>query len=373
MVTSSTMETAVPLITSYSNRRRELQAFDDTKAGVKGLVDAGIQKVPNIFIHPPDAFGKNSSDKCKEFSIPTIDFECLDKDPTSRQDIVEKVRCASETFGFFQVVNHGIPVSVLEEALHGVHRFFDQDSEVKKQLYTRDYTKKLVYNTNYDLFSSPAANWRDTFSSFMAPSPPQPEELPAACRDIMMEYSKQVMKLGITLFELLSKALGLDPNYLQDMECAKGLIFIGHCYPACPQPELTLGATKHTDDGFLTVLLQDQIGALQFLHEDHWIDVPPLPGALIVNIADLLQLITNDRFKSVEHRVVANHIGPRVSVACFFSTSVMPSTKLYGPIKELVSEDNPPKYRETTVQEYVSHSFSKGLDGESRLQHFRLI
>ena len=104
-----------------------------------------------------------------------------------------------------------------------------------------------------------------------------------------MEYSKQVMKLGITLFELLSKALGLDTNHLKDMECAKGLALVCHCYPPCPQPELTLGATKHTDDGFITVLLQDQIGGLQILHQDHWIDVPPLPGALIVNIGDLLQ------------------------------------------------------------------------------------
>ena len=182
VVTNSTMEAPVPLIASYSNRLRELQAFDDTKAGVKGLVDAGVQKIPNIFVHPADAFDKNPIDKCKEFSIPIIDLKGLNNDLTSHQEIVDKVRCASETFGFFQVVNHGIPLNVLEEMLHGVHRFFEQDTEVKKQFYTRDYTKKVVYNTNFDLFSAPAANWRDTFICFMAPSPPQPEELPAPCR-----------------------------------------------------------------------------------------------------------------------------------------------------------------------------------------------
>ncbi|KAL8104940.1 hypothetical protein AgCh_028920 [Apium graveolens] len=363
---------ALPSIKCYTNRRSELQAFDDTKAGVKGLVDAGVQKIPNIFVHPPDAFDNNSSDKCKELSIPIIDLKGLDKDLINHQEIVDKVRCASETFGFFQVVNHGIPVTVLEEMLQGVHRFFDQDTEVKKQVYTRDHANKVVYNSNFDLFSSPAANWRDTFYCFMVPTPPQLEELPAPCRDILMEYSKQVKELGVILFELLSKALGLDTSHLRDLECAKGLVVACHCYPPCPQPELTLGATKHSDDGFLTVLLQDQIGGLQIHHQDHWIDVPPFPGALIVNIGDLLQLITNDRFKSVEHRVVSNHIGPRVSVACFFSTSLRPSTKLYGPIKELVSEDDPPKYRETTVQDFVSYSFLKGLDGESRLLHFRL-
>lgn len=84
------------------------------------------------------------------------------------------------------------------------------------------------------------------------------------------------------------------------------------------------------------------------------------------------QLISNDKFKSVEHRVVANRQGPRVSVACFFSTSFRPSSKVYGPIQDLVSEDDPPKYRETTVQEYVSYSFSKGLDGISPLLHFKI-
>jgi len=70
--------------------------------------------------------------------------------------------------------------------------------------------------------------------------------------------------------------------------------------------------------------------------------------------------------------VVANRVGPRVSVASFFSTSLQPSTKLYGPIKDLVSEDNPPKYRETTVQGYVSYSLGRGLDGTSPLPHFRI-
>nr|AYC63496.1 2-oxoglutarate-dependent dioxygenase [Scoparia dulcis] len=367
------MESSNP-ISSKFDRASELKAFDDTKAGVKGLVDAGVEKIPQIFHIPSLQANADEGANVNKvnFSIPIIDLKGIDNNSRLREEIVAQISHASETWGFFQVVNHGIPVELMEEMLHGVRRFYEQDDEIKKQYYTRDLTKKFVYHTNFDLFTAPAANWRDTFFSYMAPNPPKPEELPAACRDIQIEYSKHVMSLGHRLLVLLSEALGLEPTHLIDMDCANGLTFVGHYYPACPQPELTLGASKHSDDSFLTVLLQDQIGGLQIFLENQWIDVPPAPGALLINIGDLLQLVSNDKFKSIQHRVLANKEGPRVSVACFFSTSLVPTAKLYGPIKELITEDNPPKYRETTIHEFVSYNFSKGLDGVSSLLHFKI-
>lgn len=111
----------------------------------------------------------------------------------------------------------------------------------------------------------------------------------SSCRDILLEYGTHVKNLGISLFELLSEALGLHSDHLKDMGCAEGLLSLCHYYPACPEPELTLGTTKHSDNCFLTVLLQDDIGGLQGLYQDKWIDIPPVPGALVVNIGDLLQ------------------------------------------------------------------------------------
>ncbi|KAF5202954.1 1-aminocyclopropane-1-carboxylate oxidase-like protein [Thalictrum thalictroides] len=208
------------------NRAEELKAFDDTKKGVKGLVDLGINKIPKIFIRQPDENQK--SDELIDHSdiqIPVIDLQ------GDHQEVIDKVMKASEEWGFFQVVNHGVPLSVLDEMIKGVIRFNEQDDEVKNEYYTRDRSKKVWYNSNVDLYVSKAANWRDTLTVNMIRSDPMnPEKLPAACRDITIEYTKHITVLGDTLFELLSEAL-------------------------------------------------------------------------VVNIGDLLQITSNDRLKSVEHRL----------------------------------------------------------------------
>lgn len=98
-----------------------------------------------------------------------------------------------------------------------------------------------------------------------------------------------MMKIGKLLFELLSEALGLSPNYLNDIGCSEGLALGSHYYPPCPQPNLTLGTSEHSDNVFITVLFQDHIGGLQIRHQKKWVDVPPVTGALVVNVGELMQ------------------------------------------------------------------------------------
>ncbi|KAL0457028.1 UNVERIFIED_CONTAM: 1-aminocyclopropane-1-carboxylate oxidase [Sesamum latifolium] len=121
------MMVAMDSAQSKLDRARELRAFDDTKAGVKGLVDAVVENVPQIFVLPhDDNMTKNGTgDTAKaNFTVPVIDLQGVDQnDSTLHQEIVDRIRHASETWGFFQVVNHGIPVGVLEEMLRGVRRF----------------------------------------------------------------------------------------------------------------------------------------------------------------------------------------------------------------------------------------------------------
>lgn len=354
------------------DRTSELKVFDDTKAGVKGLVDAGATKIPRIFIHPNPhptiTTTPPNNNNNKIISIPVIDLS-----GPHRSDVVRQIGEAAEKLGMFQVVGHGIPrEEVLEEMIRGVRRFHEEDGEVKKRYYSRDSKRKVMFNSNFDLYQGLATNWRDTLTCFIAPDPPTPQDIPAACREIMIQYATHIKRLGGIIFELLSEALGLKPDHLNEIECSKGLFLTAHYYPACPEPHLTLGTSKHTDQGFMTILLQDQIGGLQILSENQWIDVPPVPGALVVNLGDLFQLISNDKIKSVYHRVLANKIGPRISVASFFSTRQLPSSRLYGPIKELLSEENPPVYKDVLVTDYALYYLSKGLDEGSALDHFRL-
>ncbi|KAM4116846.1 hypothetical protein ACJW30_02G079900 [Castanea mollissima] len=364
---------------SNLDRKSEIQAFDESKTGVKGFLDSGVTQIPRIF-HCAQLSPDERSGSDYQFSISVIDLEGIHNNSILRTEVIDKV------------VNHGIPVNVLVEMINGIQRFHEQDTEEKKEFYSRDYGKKVLYLSNYDLYQSAAANWRDTFICFAAPNPPELEELPAVCRHIVDEYSKRAINLGLSLFELLSEALGLNPSHLKDMDCAEGLLRLGNYYPKCPEPELTLGTSVHTDGSFITILLQDHVGGLQVLHENQRVNVPPVHGALVVNVGDLLQticicklqwileiidcsmflLITNDKFISVNHRVLAKHVGPRISVATFFRPNVQASSRVYGPIKELLSEENLPLYRETDAKEYLARYFSKGVDGISPLQQIRL-
>ncbi|KAG8370388.1 hypothetical protein BUALT_Bualt14G0111800 [Buddleja alternifolia] len=342
------------------DRNKELKSFDDSKTGVQGLVGTVVTKIPRIFINDNDKPATNPGHYKSDVCFPIIDLQGIN-DASKRVKIVQKVKEACEQWGFFQIVNHELPISVMDEMIEGVRRFHEQDNEVKKTYYTRDFDKTFQYNSNFDLYKTSAAMWRDTTTCIMAPHPPDPQELPDVCRDIMFEYSKHVMKVGHTLYELLSEALGLNPSYLKDIGCVESNFIVGHYYPPCPEPELTFGIRSHVDFGLLTILLQDQIGGLQVLHQNQWVDIPPL-------------LITNDKFKSVQHRALSKKVGPRISVATFIKPHCPDgdTSRLYGPIKELLTEEEPAIYRETTYKDYETLYFIKCEDGTTKLPHFKL-
>ncbi|CAN1151701.1 1-aminocyclopropane-1-carboxylate oxidase homolog 1 [Linum perenne] len=367
------VSTVLDVCSGGYDRIAELKSFEESKAGVKGVVDSGIKEIPRIF-HAPPHFLKDGSPFSPDdpnFKFPIIDLAMV-HDPIKRKETVDQIRNAAESWGFFVIVNHGVPKNIQDEMTTRIKEFFELDLEEKKEFYDREQTKKVMYSSNPDMYATPVCSWGDMLISHVTPEPPKPEDLPESCKEIVPKYTSEMNKLGDLLFQLLSEGLGLESNHLKDMGCPEAVGYAFHYYPPCPQPELALGCVHHTDIDFLTVILQDQVGGLQVLRHNSWIDVPCLPEAMVVNIGDMLQLISNDKFISALHRVRAKKVGPRLSIATFFGHATSKSTRLYGPIKELVSEKNPPKYREITIRDFFQASYEKGVDGTSVLPRLKL-
>ncbi|KAK8555968.1 hypothetical protein V6N13_070041 [Hibiscus sabdariffa] len=181
---------------SEYDRRSELMSIDQSKSGIKGLVDAGLAKLPRVFVHDHLNFEIKTAPPLADVKIPLIDFAGVDvnTDCTQRAEIIDQMRSACEKWGFFQLVNHGIPVTILEEMITGIRRFNEQDPEAKEKLYSREESKKVTFNTKIDMSQALSAYWRDTLTCVMAPNPPAPEEIPEACRDILLDYTNNVLE-----------------------------------------------------------------------------------------------------------------------------------------------------------------------------------
>ncbi|KAL4563070.1 hypothetical protein LXL04_027101 [Taraxacum kok-saghyz] len=96
--------------------------------GIKGLVDSGITEVPPRFIQPPD-YRFNKQQSSSPYETMTIDLSELDG--PNHDQVVKDIVHAAETLGFFQVVNHGIPLDLLDSLKTAVHEFFNQPPEIK--------------------------------------------------------------------------------------------------------------------------------------------------------------------------------------------------------------------------------------------------
>ncbi|KAJ0798958.1 putative flavanone 3-dioxygenase [Helianthus annuus] len=138
-------------------------------------------------------------------------------------------------------------------------------------------------------------------------------------------------------------------------------------YPPCPQPDLTYGLPGHTDGNLITILLQDEVPGLQVMRDGHWVAVRPVPNTFIINIGDQMQVISNDKYKSVLHRAVVNCDRERLSIPTFYCPS---PDAIIGPAPKLVTLDDPAVYREFTYGEYYDKFWNKGLASVSCLDMF---
>lgn len=280
------------MATSTYNRMKEVKEFDQSKIGVKGLSDSGITSIPQFFVHDPETLSDlkpSSKHTAADATLPTIDLSHINS-INHRPEIVNQIKAAATTWGFFQVINHGVPVSVLDQTVNAVKAFHEQPHEVKAKYYKREEGKGVMYASNNDLFRTKAACWHDSLQVWTGPEPVAAEEIPEICRNEVVAWDLHATKVADSVMELLSEGLGLEAEKFKELTFSDARALVGHCYPYCPQPDRTVGITSHTDPGIVTVLLQNHVPGLQVRHEDEWVDVKAVPGGLIVNVGDMLQV-----------------------------------------------------------------------------------
>lgn len=173
---------------------KEVEAFEKTRAGVKGLVDSGVVKIPKFFIQttPVSAAAQSSlttepasSSKghSYELQIPTVDLQGIENNCARRKEAVDEIRRAAETWGFFRIMSHGVPTSVMDGILDANRRFHEQPKEDKMYLYSGDGRQKVrFYTINGTFQENNVANWRDALAFNFLDDVVDSEALPLVCR-----------------------------------------------------------------------------------------------------------------------------------------------------------------------------------------------
>ncbi|KAF8390934.1 hypothetical protein HHK36_023234 [Tetracentron sinense] len=337
--------------------------------GVKGMVDSGLSEVPDQYIQPPhERISKLDSNP---HVLTPIDLSQLDG--PNHDQVVEALVKASETLGFFQVVNHGVPVELLERVKDAAHQFFNQPPE-KKAVYLKGVSPSpfVKYGTSFVPEKEKALEWKDYVSMVYTSDEEAIKYWPEKCKEPVLEFLKTSTKMVGRILEVLLGKLGvtLDDSMADTYTGARMLNM--NFYPTCPNPELTVGVGRHSDMGTLTVLLQDGIGGLYVKVEDdcdtgskgEWIEIPPIPSALVINIGDTLQILSNGKYKSAEHRVRTTSTQSRVSIPIFVTPR---QTDKIGPLPQVVEKDGVAHYREFLFGEYMNNFFGKAHEGKKSL------
>lgn len=192
-------------------------------------------------------------------------------------------------------------------------------------------------------------------------------------REQVLEYIKWsrplIKKLMEVLLEGLIKEKEIIDEATESQLMGEFIVNLLH-YPKCPNPNLTSGAGRHSDISSITVLLQDDTGGL-YVHKDaSWIHVKPMKGALVVNIGDILQIISNGKYKSIEHRVIANGNTNRISVPIFANPT---SDSLIAPLPQLLLRSGEkPVYKQVLFSDYFNYFFSKPHDGKQTIEYAKI-
>ncbi|KAG6421974.1 hypothetical protein SASPL_118534 [Salvia splendens] len=211
-------------------------------------------------------------------SLPVIDYSALtSSDPHQRSKAVTELTEASADWGFFvvmQLVNHGVSEELIGSLFATVREFFSLPDDEKKQ-YEAKSTSSPIACGNFNLKSTS----NETFT----------------LQRILVEYNERTRKMAREMVGAVVEFMELDRDYVEEaLELDSSFQkFGGNFYPACPQPDQTIGLPPHNDPGLFTILLiHNRLAGLQIERKSHWFEVNSPPNSMIVNVGDHLEVTT---------------------------------------------------------------------------------
>ncbi|GFY89633.1 2-oxoglutarate (2OG) and Fe(II)-dependent oxygenase superfamily protein [Actinidia rufa] len=267
--------------------------------------------------------------------IPLIDLSPLNSsDSNAIARLATEIGDACKNWGFFQVINHGVPLDCREKIESASRTFFTQSLEEKSNVRRGELSPMGYYDGEH---TKNVRDWKEVFDFVvqiptLIPASHEPDD-----KELKMLHNQwPVCKRFNEFFK--DKTSFLRLNY----------------YPCCPVPHLALGVGRHKDAGALTVLAQDDVGGLEVKRktDGEWIRVKPTPNAYIVNVGDIIQVWSNDKYESVEHRVMVNSEKERFSIPFFFNPA---HYTMVEPLKELLDDhQNRAKYEAFNWGKFVA-------------------
>ncbi|KAK7393403.1 hypothetical protein VNO78_21958 [Psophocarpus tetragonolobus] len=300
--------------------------------------------------------------------IPVIDLN--EAQNGDRTNTAHKIIKAAEEFGFFQVINHGISENEMKEAVSVFKELFEMPAEEKQKLCTDDPSKTCkMFTSSVNYATEKVHLWRDNFRHPCHPLEQWQHlwpEKPNTYRECVGSFSVQVKNLASRILSLISEGLGLKSGYFENDLTGSMVLSINH-YPPCPEPSLALGITKHADPNLITILLLDDVCGLQVLKDGNWISVEPIPNAFVINIGYQLQIISNGKLISAEHRAVTNSCATRTSAAFFIAPS---DECIIEPAEAITDEHHPPIFKSFKYKDFNSYYFAKYGDTNKVLKAF---
>ncbi|KAL9225631.1 hypothetical protein vseg_001532 [Gypsophila vaccaria] len=339
--------------------------FDGSRRGVRGLVESGIKGISHIFRNP-NPIEINCDGIRHESTVPIIDLK------DSPYNVVNKIRQASSSLGIFQVVNHNIPGSLIDGVIQATKKFHDDSSE-KSWWYLRDkssdYDRGTYYYSNVDLFHSEFASWHDVLHVRLNPLSTR---IPFVCENEVTPWNTVIRHVAERVMGYLFEGLGIAENHLAEDRYIDRASFLGYYYPFCPDKLKTYGERSHSDPGIITVIVPEERTPLQVKDGQNWGFINNFQlDALLIKVGDLLQIISNDRYMSGEHRVLANPFKiPKASVSIIYSPGF--AENVYGPLPHLVPAYQQPLCRSFSFAHYTNTFFTKELVGKPMVNYYKI-